>query len=231
MKLKPATVNGRTARQAAIGRNVSLKDISQMAHNISGAWHNAAAHPDVDHERSWYEEASQYIGSLAVGHSMPYDRSVAVVAALSPGTSWERNLDLAEQALAGEEPNHAYGDCIRKAYALMAGSNISDTLGGRKVRSFYYGLLTAGDTGHVTIDRHSGTLALYGEPTSISGRSASRANDVSNHLAKVGVYQSVVIAHRIVAAKVGRRVTDVQSVTWEYWRLMYAYKVKQGEWF
>lgn len=157
----------------------------------------------------WYATAHTFATGLADTHGMTLTSAVGVVAALSPGCNWERNLTLAEQfAQTGDAP-HPYGHAIRTARLAATGTPF-DTLyvKGYKVRSFYRNILNPADPYHVTIDRHAYAIT-QGRPCTDAERRT---------LDTLPGYIRVAAHYHEAAAQTGLIPATLQAITWCVWR-------------
>lgn len=105
----------------------------------------------------WYASAYAQAVEFAFEFSYGVEQAVGVIAALSPQTQWWFNVMLAKQAMRsrGMIQGHT-SDTMAKVNRILLGEEPLVVLGGKKVRSFYQNILSAGeDEGIVTVDRHA----------------------------------------------------------------------------
>lgn len=219
--LTPATPRGRAQRQAAIRRNIAEYDWDLMFRTIDDAF--VTARNAVG--EFTYVDGQRECADLAHRHSVPLSTAIGVVAALSPGTAWERNLELADELLATNDCAHAYGaDPIDKARAIRAGEHWSKVLGGRKVRSFAH-CLTDPESPHLCVDRHqfSAALGAHLAPVQQGRRTVTLTDRELKALGKVGTYQMIAAVHRTVARKYDTAPGTVQATIWTWYRQVHAY--------
>ena len=203
----PATVRGRRARQAAIGRSVEVLPSAEVMHrNLLDTL--AGASPDAEAEGSaWYLAAHSIAADIADRHGLSLAQAAGVIAALSPQCGWAENVRLADQAAADGTASGHTADACRKADAILAGADPFEVLGGRKVRSFYSNIVRPTTAGAVTVDRHAVDM-LVGRRGAVEDRVLER----------IGAYARCAAVIRGVARDLGMRPHEVQAVAWVAWR-------------
>lgn len=213
----PKTARGRDKRQANIAENVARLDRDQMRANIVSAFLASDQTSGAD----WYSVANGIAADMADRHGVSIDAVCGILAALSAGTDWDRNIALAETMLATNDCKHKSGNAIEKARKIRNGADPADVLGGRKVRSFYANIVRPFSPGPVTIDRHAFRVARFGTDAPHVLKSTDAEAKV---LEKAGVYITYAAAYRGAAAelsaRLGREILPhaVQSVTWVWLR-------------
>lgn len=177
--------------------------------NITSAL-GLASDVDVAEGSAWYEAAHTFASGLATDYRIPLSAACGVIAALSPGCEWGRNLRLAEQLVSTGNCAHPYGGPINQARKALSGVNFHDIPKGpaRKTRAFYECILSPKDAYEVCIDRHALSVAF--------GLRLSEKE--LKWLQKPGAYDLATSAYRSVALDVGLAANVVQAVTWCYWR-------------
>lgn len=135
-----------------------------------------------------------------------------IIAATSPNTSWNRNMELIWIVCAvvenGARPAGTMPDALAKALMIAAGYHPETVLGGDKVRSFYSNILDP--TGpDVTIDRHA-ARTLLGEHVG--------PDDAADIVGKAGVYAAMRGVFRTVADENGYAPAEFQAVAWNAFR-------------
>ncbi len=155
----------------------------------------------------WYVAAHDAAAELDPGNTR---RAAGVIAALSPRTSWERNLLLARNAYERGEATGALGRSCRAANAILAGGEPLDVLSGQKVRAFFQLIADPTDNQTVCVDRHAVRVALGYD---LSDRELSAI-----HLERNGLYGRFVDTYRRAADKLSVLPWQAQAVTWVTWR-------------
>ena len=165
---------------------------------------NEATDADLEAGAKWYSEAQNLARDLAsMGEGAHYDVTVeqaaAVIAHLSPRTSWTRNVLAATTLVAtGNAISGLIGRNFDNALDVLETgySDPVETFGGPKTRSFYLNIL--GDTDEVTVDVWAARVVGVDEAT----------------LARKGVYEVIQEAYRAAALKVGVAPATMQATTW-----------------
>lgn len=120
---------------------------------------------------AWYPEARRIVAEWSTHYGYDASTVACVIAAISPQVSWERNLIIADDILAGRPPSiGAIRQNVAKAQRLRDGAPISEVTArmaavfpyGPKVTCFAANL--AGDDNVVTVDTHAAQAAI-GDPT------------------------------------------------------------------
>jgi len=222
--LPTSSASGRSARQRAISRSVSLLPSTDvMLDNVLTALANAT--PDECKEGlGWYPQANSHAVELAEAYGLTVSQGAGVIAALSPQTGWGENIRLAHEACIdaaqGLSASGHFDDACQKVDLIMSGADPADVLGGRKVRSFYANILRPLQAGPVTVDRHAIAL-LCGAPLDPLDRSLER----------VGVYQRGASVFRTVARRCDLLGHEVQAICWIHWRNLTGANLYDGEQF
>ena len=165
-----------------------------------------SATPDQESRgRWWYSCAHDLANLMADGNTKV---GAGLLAALSPQTSWEYNIELACDAYDTGRPTRHVGDALSKATRILAGIPPEEVLPmERKTGHFYRCILNPVDPDAVCIDRHAHDVAVgtaYG--------SASRGLDAH------GRYNLIASCYREAARRLGELPQVVQAVTWVTWR-------------
>ena len=161
----------------------------------------------------WYKDAQLRCASLAQDYGFRAWQVAGVIAAISPGNSWELNMRQAEALLAwksagmpGPMPSvSTYSERNRaKARAIMNGE-APEWKRGPKVSAFYHLILTGGEADAVCVDGHAVNIA-HGKRRPVSNR--VKATEVAR----------VREAYRRLAAKLGISASTLQATVWVAWR-------------
>lgn len=211
----PVLPRNRGARQRNIksGREL-LPDSATMVDNILAIYREASPAELVE-GAGWYAEASDFARELSEVNDITYRQACGIIAALSPQTSWDRNVELAARFAATGECEH-FSDALAKAKAIRKGADPADVLRGRKVRSFFANIYRPNTSGAITVDRHAVSIAL--------GYNWHPAEKV---LERMGAYTMVASAYRTAARILGIAPQQVQAITWLAWRRVKVYDLPQ----
>jgi hypothetical protein len=170
---------------------------------------------------SWYQITALDLHALASKLDVPFMTLCGVVAALSPGVRWSRNIYWAEQLVRYPDevmngvlkiPTYSFLN-VTKAKRIIDGENPLTVLSGPKVRAFYHCLITAGQTTEVCIDGHAYSIAL-------GRRLGVRSSSSKLDRAKIRLSDLPIIrqAYRNVAKKLDITAPQLQATTWVTWR-------------
>lgn len=161
---------------------------------------DAATPADIESGARWYDEAGHLAENMGAVHfGGDTLRAAAVISALSPRTSWARNVAGAA-ALLCDGPDAArrvgcIGANVDRAVNVM--SHGLDGIGnGPKTRAF--ALNIAGDRAAVTVDVWAARVADLDETL----------------LSRVGAYDAVAHAYRLAARRRGVDPATMQATTW-----------------
>lgn len=180
-----------------------LPDHATMAANLAATLADATR-AEQDTGLAWYDTAHTFTIGLADRYDLPLEHAAGIIAALSPGCDWERNLTLADTMAATGDCRHPFGNAIRKARAIWTGALPSETLGGDKVRNFFCNILAPGCIGPVTIDRHAVSVLV--------------GHKVEGLPSRKGYYERCAKVYREAAAQAGLAPHQVQAISWLAWR-------------
>jgi hypothetical protein len=167
--------------------------------NILSTWDRTTA-AQREAGATWYGEAREAAAVLAGQSRRPLDVVAAVIAHLSPRTTWSRNLaGAASLLLTGTAPG-CIGANVARAQAAIDAADPLSTINGPKTRAFAANIL--GDTDAVTVD----VWAL---------RIATGTHTVDEKiLSRKGGYAAVAAAYREAADLVGVSPATMQAATW-----------------
>lgn len=162
---------------------------------------------------AWYADAMRVAETLAGDYGIRNDQAAGILAALSPLHSWGANVALADRFLAGTRDSGYLSVGLAKARAILAGSDILDTLGSEKISNFYLCIVAGGRTDAVCIDRHAMDIAVNRR---MSGSTRPKLKG-----ARYAAFQAPYIrAAEIISRETGADwyAAQVQAVTWRAWR-------------
>lgn len=155
--------------------------------------------------RNWYQTAHQIADMIADGDTPV---GAGLLAALSPQTSWEYNIELAADAYDSGRPTGHVGDALSKATRILAGIAPEDVLPmDRKTGHFYRCIVDPTDSKAVCVDRHAHDIA-------VGSRYGSRGRGLDAR----GRYNLIADVYREAARRLGELPQVVQAVTWVAWR-------------
>ncbi len=182
------------------------------------AVYDRATRADRRAGREWYGKAHAWSERLADRYQIPVSAAAGVIAALSPGLEWLRNVqDAYTLTLAwsrGEDiPTvGTYGRRnVQKAVDILQGFEPLDILGGHKVRSFYGNIIDPTNVVPVTIDRHAKSLAL----SLASGRTGAASVDT---IVTASEYEGLAELYREAASRLHLVPNQLQAITWIAWK-------------
>jgi len=163
---------------------------------------NRATAADIEAGAQWYGEGENFIRSLAAQTGRDIETVAAVVAHLSPRTTWQRNLFGATMLLTtGTAPTCIAANVERARKALdSADPRSTFGKGAPKTRRFMANLL--GERDVVTVDVWAARVAL------------GPRDDAEQCLSRVGVYDAIERAYIIAAQRLGVDPVTVQATTW-----------------
>lgn len=162
----------------------------------------------------WYADAHRIALILAERHGVSVEVSAGIIAALSPLNGWGANVNLAARFLdAGGLTSGYLSLGLSKATRILAGARPETILTSNKIAAFYAGIVSAGETDIVTVDRHAYDIAVnkrHNDDTrpKLSDKRYAETADVYRRAA------------RILSRETGTPMyaAQVQSITWVSWR-------------
>lgn len=164
---------------------------------ILATW-NRATPSQIEAGARWYDESGALASTLAGRHGLTVEQSASVISALSPRTTWARNVAGAVALLErGPSAARALG-CIGVNVERARRAKVDGyaALTGPKISAFARNI--AGDRETVTVDVWACRVASLDE----------------NLLGRVGAYDAVAAAYVAVARKVGVDPATLQATTW-----------------
>lgn len=166
----------------------------------------------------WYADAHEIANALAVKNGVSVHVAAGVIAALSPLQSWGANVNLAARFLStpGGLTSGYLSLGLAKARAIVEGATPESILTSNKIGAFYAGIVSAGATDIVTVDRHAYDIAVNRRHTDdtrprLSGKRYAAVADTYKRAARI---LSVETGMPLYAAQ-------IQSITWVAWRARY----------
>ena len=187
-----------------IPTRASDEDAERYVTNIIKVW-NSATPEQMAEGRSWYRTAHNLADMITEGHAR---EGAGILAALSPMTNWDLNVDLAKQALREGRPSGHFADALIKVTKIMAGIDPEAVLPMTSKTGHFFRLINdPTDPDAVVIDRHAHDIAV--------GR---RYGSEDRGLGTATRYATLANAYREAARRLGELPSTVQSVTWVTWR-------------
>lgn len=173
-------------------------------------------------DRAWYPRANEICATLAKDFGTSVVRVAAVLATLSPGTSWDRNKietralleEWRGQRTPGTFPYTTYPANVKKARGILQAPDRDCYMdlvkprkdSGFKIGAFYANISDPRDMGPVTIDRHAIAICI------------GHAPDAGEQQLTGYRYRCYAAAYRKVAAELNMVPSEVQAITWAAYR-------------
>lgn len=180
-------------------RDVAGTSVRAMADRIVRTYEQASA-ADIAAGAGWYADGERFVDDLAMQAGCSRETAAAVVAHLSPRTTWKRNKESAAALLLTGDAPVALRANVDRARVAMASPDPLATLNGPKTSRFARNLL--GDRSVVTVDMWAVRVAMGGR------------EDAEYLLTRAGVYDAVEHAYRCAADRLGVDAVAVQATTW-----------------
>jgi hypothetical protein len=174
---------------------------------------NQATADEIQQGKHWYADAHKQGIRLSKTYGISVYAACGIIAAVSPGLRWERNVEVAERIIQGRELDGLgvrwYAN-VRKAKLIRNGQKPENILRGNKVRSFYDNIVQPDRSLCVCIDGHAWAIA-HGKRIRLDavppiGRRA---------------YNRLSASYAVVAKHLGLRPCQLQAVVWVVWRRLY----------
>jgi hypothetical protein len=157
----------------------------------------------IEQGSRWYDEAGQIAAEIAADDDSVIhttEQGAALLAALSPRTSWARNVAGALSLAHGGTAAGCIGTNVERAQRVLA--NLSDPIGaldtGTAPKVVAFARNIAGDREAVTVDVWACRVADLDE----------------NRLTLKGAYDAVAHCYRLAAARRGVDPSTMQATTW-----------------
>ncbi len=177
--------------------------------NLLRVYHQATA-DELVCGLNWYRDANCDADRLASENGILIEQSAGIIAAMSPGLRYERNIEAAERVIRGESLmglGVRWFDGVRKAKRILRGHAPSEVLKGRKVLAFYHCILHPQNETSVCIDGHcfaiwAGRRIALDDVPPISGR----------------LYHRIASDYCVVARDYSISPCQLQAICWVVWR-------------
>jgi hypothetical protein len=186
---------------------MTLESVSKATFGVSHetivrrilATFDKATPSDLESGATWYNEAGTLAENMAGAHHMTVEQTASVLAALSPRTTWSRNVIGAAALLNGG------ADAARRVGCI--GANVKRAV--RCVDQGYAGLGNGPKTHafarNIAGDREAVTVDVW----------ACRVADLDEtRLGRKGAYDAVAHAYRVAARRRGVDPATMQATTW-----------------
>ena len=209
--------------------NPAPKPLSRkITNNLLALW-ESRTETDESEGLLWYARANRRGQELAVRHNVTLGQAIGVIAVLSPGCEWGKNLQYADELLAAWNSGKrgpdlpmvgVYGNKnLDKAKAILSGHSPTVVIpdSSKKVKAFYSCLINPAESQDVVIDRHAKCAALGLR----SKKSGYASQDVTVRSAEY-----VYLARHYVklADRFGLLPSQLQAVLWVSWKRVAAEK-------
>jgi hypothetical protein len=182
----------------------------QTVHNILRVYHQACA-GEIDAGLRWYSQAHDEAKRIQPARgNISLSQVCAIIAVLSPGLRWERNLAAADRVIRGEGLEGLgirWYRGVRKAEQILNGEAIADVLQGNKTFCFYDNLFNPSRSERVTIDGHAWAIQAGIRLTLDKIPSLSDKQ-----------YRRIEEDYQTAAGEVSIRPLQLQAITWCVWR-------------
>lgn len=171
----------------------------------------------------WYQTAYNTAVDIAAQYSLDVWKSAGVVAALSPGLEWGRNVLQAEELIRAWVAGNTlpivgvYGrKNVEKARRMLAGEWPLEVMPATspKTRAFFYNILWPEGDALVTVDRHAKAIAY----NLASERAGSASKDAESAVKGEGEYAYLSWHYRTIAARFQLVPSQFQAILWTNWK-------------
>jgi hypothetical protein len=161
---------------------------------------------------SWYRNVRNYCQEVAELSDLSLHQVVGMVAALSPVTPVERNLQLAfEHACHLPSTGHQF---LGKALRFRDEDADFDILGTRKTRAFAESIFKGGQSSAVCFDTWAYRAMTGDSQPAANGRTKHDERSYKRYADNDKGYAEAASIYREAAAIVGRYPANFQAVTW-----------------
>ena len=160
-------------------------------------------------KNDWYADANNFCRYVSEKYTIPLDKVIGIVSALSPRKEWNLNkriaIDLIEKGDCGQIKQF-----VNKALNIKMNGNsqseILAILNGPKISSFFMNIKYPNCADNVTVDRHAVSVAL-----------GHIASDKEQAFSKKE-YAFFKDCYIFTADKLGLKPLLLQSITWMAWK-------------
>lgn len=178
---------------------------------------------EIEFYGKWYDQAHEDVTALARRYRKPLPVVAGIVAVLSPGMPWEKNLELAERILQGHTRSSAWPENVAKARHILKYGDLSVLTTGQwgpKVGPFFESIASpASQRRRIVVDGHATNiwrgkyepLQTGWMPETKESRSEGISIGQAERAAMINDYQRAGDA-------VGLTPQAVQAITWVVWR-------------
>lgn len=183
-------------------RRVFGVTLETVVRRILRTW-DRASRSDVEAGARWYDEAGTLAANMAAAHrgdGVDLERAASVIAALSPRTSWNRNvIGAAAFLVSGPAAARRVGCIARNVEKARLAKRLGfEAFGPTAPKTARFARNIAGDRESVTVDVW-----------------AMRVVDLDeNLLTRKGAYDAVEHAYRLAARRRGVDPSTMQATTW-----------------
>lgn len=202
-------------------KNLAQEQFKDHVDNIVKKY-NEAGPEMVKGGHEWYNKAQGIAEKIGGGD---VNKGAGIIAALSPMTSWERNIsDANELTKTGNVKGALVPANVEKARRIHEGEEPEKVLGGNKVTSFYHNISDPSSPLHVTVDRHAHDIAIGNPFIGVGGKGGvPRTSNASGNkpmsedlgLSAMGRYKHFVHAYTVASGALGVDLPHkVQATTW-----------------
>jgi hypothetical protein len=179
---------------------------TRVFNNITKVLQQANASENID----WYQEANSWCAEVAQTYSIPLNKVIGIVSALSPLKQWNLNKRIALEFIADNKSGHTKCQ-MNKANEIMSNCNANDefilkTLNGEKTKNFYLNIKYYNNAENLTVDRQAIQVAL--------GRIL---NDSEMNMTTIQ-YNFFKECYIYTANRLNIRPSLLQSIVWLTWR-------------
>jgi hypothetical protein len=184
--------------------------MTQRQLNILACFHKATE-SELRAGLAWYADAADESERLARENKVTVKQAAGVIAAVSPGLRWERNVEVAERIIRKRTLKGLgvrWYDGVKKAKRILKGQSTETALKGNKVRAFHACIL--GSDLAVCVDGHAYAIWI--------GRRVT-LDDVPTLNDKL--YRRIAADYVTVAKTLNVRPCQLQAITWVAWRRLH----------